>query len=361
MTMLGRLWVVSRVLRTAFRAPALSLIVPAFYLPYWCLLRLGIGLDCLLSRPRGSGSKQTLLLAGAPRSGTTLLHRSLDSVGIGRATQAWEALLPSAVLQRLFGPVIRRCARSLSLAVDLSGAHQARWDLPEADDLGAFSQHLDSFFFYVYCLSWDSADHSGYLDAQARPRALVAREIASLKRAAQRNRISGSTSIALLKSFSAGFTLARASQALEGSRVVYLSRAPHETLPSSLSMVRSMLSRAGLYSRLGEAERVRHVDRIVDASLALQLAAIDSLQSLPAERLLIVRYEDLTRNLDTTLRRVANFVGLPTTQALEDRIRCHVAAERGYRSSHRYSLADFGLSEPQIRERFGVVYEYFNH
>jgi hypothetical protein len=213
----------------------------------------------------------------------------------------------------------------------------------------------------VYCLSWHREEFPEYIDASLRPAEVASRDLRTLQRAASRNRANGVSQQALLKSFSVGFALGVARAELSQPRLIYLSRAPHEALPSSLSMVRSVLRRAGLYSRTNESARRRHADRLVRAALALQRAAIADLQRMPENAVLVIRYEDLVDDFATTMHRIMRFIDAPVDGDLATAFSATAMMQRRRRSGHEYSLAEFGLKEAAVREQFAEVYAYFGH
>ena len=67
-----------------------------------------------------------------------------------------------------------------------------------------------------------------------------------------------------------------------------------------------------------------------------------------------VRYEDLVRDPLGTVESVYRTFGLPLSGAAADTMRDLVAGGAGRgRSSHRYRLGEFGLTEETVVERFG--------
>lgn len=354
-----RLWVLFHVLRTVFRAPGLAAAFLLGYPLYWLWVSLGLLLDRVFFRQTVGGT--TIVIAGPPRSGSTFLHRYLAGVTSARPTLLWEAFVPSLSWQRLLAPVVRRATRRGAARIDLGTAHTTGLVLAETDDLQIFARHLDSFFYYVYCLSWHHEEFPEYIDASLRPAEVAPRDLRSLQRAAWRNRVNGVSQQALLKCFSVGFALGAAQAGLSQPRLIYLSRAPHETLPSSLSMVRSVLRRAGLYSRTDESARRRHVDRLVRAALALQRAAIADLRRMPEGAVLVLRYEDLVDDFATTMHRIMRFIDAPVGDDLAKAFGATAVMQRKRRSGHEYSLAEFGLKETDVRKQFAEVYAYFGH
>jgi hypothetical protein len=342
-----------------FRAPGLAVTLLLVYPLYWLWISLGLLLDRAFFRKAPNG--ETIVIAGPPRSGSTFLQRYLAENTSAQPTLLWEAFIPSLCWQRMLRPAIRRARRRDLARIDLGAAHITGLEFAETDDLQVFARHLDSFFYYVYCLSWHNEEFPEYINAGMRPAEVASRDLRWLRRAARRNRINGPSRQALLKSFSVGFALGAAQAELSQPRLIYLSRAPHEALPSSLSMARNVLQRAGLYSRTSDLDRRRHADRLIRASLALQRAAIADLRRMPEETVLVVRYEDLVGDFATTMRRVLRFTGAQFGGNLAIALNAKSEQQRNRLSAHVYSLADFGLNEESVREQFAEIYDYFGH
>lgn len=359
---LGRLRATSRCLREVFGAPGTAASLWLAYPVYRAWLGAGNVVDALFWRqhPPEPGAR-TILIAGPPRSGTTFLHRLLAEQTRARPTPLWESFVPSLAWQKMLRPLVARMAERGRARIDLGEAHAAGLLLPETDDFAIFARHIDSFFFFVYVLSFLEEDASAFVEPSGRPAEVVGRDLACLAAAAFRNRVNGRTPVALLKSFSAGYALDAALRELPDARIVYVSRAPHETLPSSLSMVRAVLGLNGLYARLDEPARRRHVARIVQASSALQHAAVDGLRRLPDGRVLVVRHEDLRERFAQTMERIFEHVGERPEDAALGALRSRDVEQRRRVSPHRYTLAEFGLDEADIRSRFSAVYDHFGH
>jgi hypothetical protein len=67
-----------------------------------------------------------------------------------------------------------------------------------------------------------------------------------------------------------------------------------------------------------------------------------------------VRYADLVADPVGTVESVYGYFGLPFSGAAADAMRGLAAGDAGQgRSSHRYALGEFGLTEEEVVERFG--------
>ena len=74
-----------------------------------------------------------------------------------------------------------------------------------------------------------------------------------------------------------------------------------------------------------------------------------------------VRYQDFRVDLIATVARIYDEVGLELTAEVEARMRAHLEKHPGDQagSLKRYSFADTGLDEAELRERVRPYQEYF--
>lgn len=132
------------------------------------------------------------------------------------------------------------------------------------------------------------------------------------------------------------------------ARFVYLVRDPRKVVPSTASLLWAALEGVGAVGSKDELMPMVH-----EICTRFYTETLDHLADLPPERLVVVRQEDLVVDLDGTVGAMLGQLGLPYTDAL--RAQVAVAAARGPRSQHRYELAEWGLTEADIRSRYGDI------
>ncbi len=89
--------------------------------------------------------------------------------------------------------------------------------------------------------------------------------------------------------------------------------------------------------------------------------ALASRDRLPAERFTDVHFHDAVADPIATAARVLDAVGMELTAESESAMRAWIEQDRKRDTLpvHRYTPADFGLTEAQIRERFAIYDERF--
>jgi hypothetical protein len=139
------------------------------------------------------------------------------------------------------------------------------------------------------------------------------------------------------------------------AKVIHTHRDPLKVVPSFASMMAhagAMLSR-----RIDPFEVGR---RVADQMVNSVERAIVARAKVGEGRVLEVQYEDLVREPLRELRRVHDFVGLEWGPAAEERAKRWMAGNPQHKyGTHRYSLADFGLDEEELKARFKPYCERF--
>jgi hypothetical protein len=138
-------------------------------------------------------------------------------------------------------------------------------------------------------------------------------------------------------------------------RIVHLVRHPYEAIASMISMFTVPWS-------------VHSPEKMKDPAYTGQIATLlieyyrymlELQQELPAERYIEVRYEDLIADPAEVVNRIYTQFGIEMAQEYQQWLAAEVAQSRQYRSSHSYSLADFGLTEAAIAEQAADLFEHY--
>src|SRR5690606_39204868 len=82
--------------------------------------------------------------------------------------------------------------------------------------------------------------------------------------------------------------------------------------------------------------------------------------TVPPSQYIRVMYTDLISDAEMTVQVIHDHFGLTLTPGYAARLREEAAAIRRYRSSHRYSLAEYGLDEAWLEAEVGEVMRAYN-
>ena len=139
------------------------------------------------------------------------------------------------------------------------------------------------------------------------------------------------------------------------ARFVHMVRHPFEVIPSYLSMFTAPW-------------KAHSPDIARDSPQAQQMAAVpadyykymlEHLDAFPEDRFLTIRYDELVNQPREVVERIYERFGIPIEAAFRERLEAATAKSRTYKSSHKYSLGEYGLSEKAVYEDLRLVFEKY--
>jgi hypothetical protein len=331
--------------------------------PFFCLLQLmhwvGFVLDDVLFRGwRGVEVEAPVFVLGPPRSGTTHLHHVLSSDERTTTFRLWECLFGLSVtarklllalgrLDRAMGRPLARTSRWLGrrLAGSMDEVHPLAMDAPEEDFL-ALMPTAQCFLLVVAWPGarwlWDTARLDACADAEERGqlmryyRACVQKHLyvhGRERRFLSKNASFSGMAEALLETF-------------PDARILACNRAPDKTVPSQLSAIEPGLKVAG-FASMPVWLRDRFIELLRDYYRNLYRVAREH-----PDRVVIVDNADLRDRLEPAVRAAFDALGLEITTRFGARLAAAGKASRNFRSGHRYTLAQYGLTQQCIEEWF---------
>jgi omega-hydroxy-beta-dihydromenaquinone-9 sulfotransferase len=310
--------------------------------------------DLLLPRVRRCVPSQPIVLVGSPRSGTTFLHRYLDSLGIGTGLRVWDCLCPSVVLQRLLGPLTSRIAGSNRARGYDNGAHETGLMLVDTDDAAIMVRFLDGAllqgWFHAFSLKFEIAETGPRTDV---------RDFEWLRRVWRRALVTRGGTRIVAKLHSLSHRLPRFLAAMPDAKVVYLIRDPEESIPSAMSLVTTMLEKRFGFWRLPPEVRSQYLVNLYQMLIWGYRRFIEDWESgsIDRKRVMIVRYDQMMRDFSGTMDELLRFVGHIPDGHQKAAIEATAAAQRRYVSRHKYDAARYGLDPLQIRRDCQFVYD----
>jgi hypothetical protein len=311
-------------------------------LPLWvALVSAAQALDLLSSRVRRSQVLRPIIIIGNPRSGTTFLHRYLDTHGIATGSRILDIFLPSLILNRAASRLIARRLSGPSFSTNV--AHQTGLTLVDNDDIGLMLRFLDGPLHDLGLAGFDDA---------ARPRPnTAARDLAWMQRMWRRVMvIRGGTRI-VAKFHAMTYPVRDILAAQPDAKIVYMVRDPLEAIPSAMSLSVMHVERRFGFADLPERTRQLYYRQIYAALLdGYRTFTADWLSGrTDRTRVMVIRYDRLMTDFPAIMDELLAFIGHIPTPALLADIEATSARQRAYVSHHRYDLAEFGLDEHRIR------------
>lgn len=325
---------------------------------------LGFLLDDLLFRGwRRVEVRDPLFVLGPPRSGTTHLHHVLSADEQTTTFRMWECLFGLSVtgrkivlgltrVDRLMGRPAGRLldAATRRLAAGMDDVHPFALDAPEEDFL-TLMPLAQCFILVVMFPNADWLWRTARLDRSGSPgeRARLMRYYRACVR--KHLYVHGPERRFLSKNASFSGMAESLLDAFPDARILACTRDPRQTVPSQLSSIEPGLRAAG-FEGVPESLRDRFMLLLRDYYLHLEAVAAER-----PKRVAIIENDDLRDRLDDTIRGAFEDLGLELTPQFEATLARAATASRGFRSTHRYTLAQYGLNESVIEQLFSGVYD----
>ena len=310
--------------------------------------------------------KDPVFMVGHARSGTTLTHRLMtNDEGRFSSFLLYECYFPSLIQKKILragiildGILLRGfLARRVSAWEERRyGAHRHMHEMgltiPEEDDI-VFYYSMASGFWITKMPYMGDLDFYHMNDWPEKKR----RRYNEFYRECVRRQLylNGPGKIHLSKNPLWAGRVASLLEAFPDARFVINIRDPRETIPSLLKLVRSGWSQMGWE----ESRQMRCLRILAEQSWHSYRHPLEFLESHPDIPASVVDYRDLVSDPAATVDQIYRDLGLP----MEDRYRRLLAGEakreQAHKTSHSYSLSEFGLEEGAIREELGDLFDRF--
>lgn len=320
--------------------------------------------DLLFWGHHRSALQPPVFIVGNPRSGTTVLHRLLAKDDRRfYCFHLWEMLFPSLLQQRILrgcaaldralgGPICSWLFRTERRALQKSqGIHPSGLLLPEEDS------NLMKWLLNGVGLMFPAANLKGnvHFDEEL-PEAEQQTVMAFYESCIHRHAFQyGPEKRLLSKSPAFSGRVNALNRQFPDSVFIYLVRNPIDVAGSIISMGRA-LSRKVL-RREPPPEFDHNAFTLIRT---FYLETLEKLDRLPAERVFIVRYDDLMQQPRETVARIYQHFGWTPSATFRDTLDADVAEMSAYRSQHSYSLADSPITPQFIADELRSVFERFH-
>jgi hypothetical protein len=300
-----------------------------------------------------------------PRSGTTRLHQVLAQDEQFTTFRTWECLFAPSVTQRLFFRSLTRLdrllgapgARLLQLLerrafAGLDDVHPMGLTTPE-EDYFALMPALSCFILALPFPGFGHIWRVGRFDEQL-PVAERERLMDFYEGCLKRHLYVNGHSRRMLSKNAAFAPLAQSlAERFPSARFIVSLRDPLETIPSQLSSIAAGLEFFGVPA---DSPVVR--ERLI-TQLVFYYESLDCLRRrLPANQHAALGIRELRDGLSPAIETIYARFGLSVSPSFALVLAEEARRSRGYRSSHHYSLEQFGLTSARLRERFATAYRH---
>ena len=309
----------------------------------------------ILARPL----KNPVVIVGPMRSGTTRLHRLLAADQRFAHLRSFETISPvprPEFEQVLAGEAedfrpklaarilkVARLANPRTLSIHPTGAYE-----PE-EELGLVAASM-------YGMKWEAQwNVPSYAEWCHEESAIPAyRHMANLLRLIGWSQQESSLRPWILKTPQHMLDLPALLEVFPDARLIFTHRDPKQVVGSAASLA---WNQTIIYSDHNDPAQTGRDWMGKTATMVARMRA--ARDAIPRERMIDVQYEDMETDWRGTMERVYRFLDLemePAVAGMEDYLD---RSARLKRHPHRYSLAEFGLREDEVNERFADYTETF--
>ncbi|MFT3759252.1 sulfotransferase family protein [Thauera sp.] len=310
--------------------------------------------------------ERPVFIIGHARSGTTLAHRLMGADERFSTFKYYELLLPSLLQKKLVRLVARLDAGLFGRRIErrlqawekrkfgpTQHIHKMGLTIPEEDDLMYFNSCASGF--WLTKLPYMSELDFFHIDQRS---AASRRRMMKFYKECVRRQLylNGGRRIHLSKNPTYCGRVESLLEAFPDARFVVLYRNPYETIPSLLKLLNVGWKLQGNLSQ----ERIRRSNEVMTGlSYETYLYPLEVLQRHPETPYAVIDYRRLTSEPKAAIEDVYRELGLELTPAFSAFLDAEAARSRKHETEHRYSLAEFGLDDGEIRRRLAPLFERF--
>ncbi len=309
-----------------------------------------------------------IYIVAAPRSGTTFLHRLMSRDPQFTTFKMMETFFPTItghkVIDRLTnvngttGALFDRLLK----AIDSSsfgaweGIHDTGLNQDEEDE-AIWALAFATPAIWLVLPFPEQFDHLRFVDAL--PREKRERLVSYYRDVVQRHLHTRPGKTLLGKNVLLPGRFEIVTGALPDARFVHVLRHPYEALPSMLSLFTIPWRWHSPEIRLDGPETRALTQLTIDYYRFLHRQSVESEQR-GEQQFFNVTYQDLLADPLRTVRQIYDRFSLELTPEVETTLKNEVAQQRSYRSDHKYSLEQFGLSKEYVYEQLKDLFEQYD-
>jgi len=354
--------------RFSFRRWAFVIFFTGLYGLMWLVVAFGWMLDHVLypSLRRQKVTKPVFIIA-PPRSGTTLMQKlmALDEERLVHA-KLYQTIFPAVCYQRFFQGVAwldRRLGQPLTKLMGriekrfFSGwdeMHKLRFNQPEEDD-GFFVYSFVTEAIYLLFPHVDELWEAGFPDAlnPENRRKLMRYYRGCLQRQLFAN---GPDKTVLSKATQSSGAVDSLLETFPDASFITIIRHPYQSVPSHVSVFYPVwcahspdIAKDGPVSKSYARLAVKWYQHLYQFRLKVS-----------PSQYYCIDYRDLVRDPKETMEKIYAHFGWTMSPAFRARLEAAVTEQAGFKSSHVYTLEEFGLSKEWISDELGPLLDHYS-
>lgn len=308
-----------------------------------------------------------IYIVAAPRSGTTFLHRLMSRDPQFTTFKMLETFFPTITGQKVIERVTNVNGRAGALfsrlvdAIDSSsfgaweGIHDTGLNQDEEDE-AIWALAFATPAIWLVLPYPDRFDHLRFIDRM--PPAKKQKLIAYYRGVVQRHLHTRPGKTLLAKNVLLPGRFEIVTGALPDARFVHVLRHPYEALPSMLSLFTIPWRWHSPEIRPDGPEARALTQLTIDYYRFLHRQSVES-ERQRKRQFFNVTYNDLLADPLKTVEQIYDRFELELSAQLKQSLSQEVAQQRRFRSEHKYSLAQFGLTKEYVYEELKELFEHY--
>ncbi len=328
---------------------------------FWIVVAIGRLLDHILYPDfHRQEIRQPIFIIAPPRSGTTFLQRLLaKNRDIFAPVLMYQTIFPSITIQKLIHSVAQASRQKGHLLFDITswverhcfggwdGMHKMRFTQPEEDD-GFFVYTFVTEAIYLLFPFVRTLWGAGFADDL--PLSQQKRLMKYYRSCLQRHLyLNGPDKILLSKATQFSGSILCLQREFPDARIINILRNPRESIPSHISVFSTVWQWIDPSLRKNGPESREYAELAAAWYLHLEKFSI----SAQPERYYRILYPDLVQETERSIQSIYRRFDLPLSVKAKRQIRSDARLAVDYKSSHLYTMAEYGLSPEWLRRELG--------
>jgi len=143
------------------------------------------------------------------------------------------------------------------------------------------------------------------------------------------------------------------------AKFIYFYRNPLESIPSHLSLNRSVFDYKWGLDKIGDEAMQRYYNRRYRYNVTYYKYLENMLkQAQIKDRVLQIHYPQLLESFEATMKEATEFMNIEISDTLKIEIKAQAEKQKTYKRKHKvYELSKFGLSEEKIKTDLDFMFE----
>jgi len=328
---------------------------------FWIVVAIGRFLDHILYPDfRRQEIRQPIFIVAPPRSGTTFLQRLLaQDRDTFTPVLMYQTIFPSITIQKLIHSVSQASRQKGHLLFDIfswierhcfggwDGMHKMRFTQPE-EEAGFFVYTFVTEAIYLLFPFVRALWGAGFADdlPLRQQKKLMKYYRSCLQRHLYLN---GPDKVLLSKATQFSGSILCLQREFPDARIINILRNPRESIPSHISVFFTVWQWIDPSIRKNGPESREYAELAAAWFLHLEKFAI----SARPERYHRILYPDLVQNTEGSIQSIYRRFNLPLSAQAERQIQSDARLAVDYKSSHLYTMAEYGLSPEWLRRELG--------